>query len=256
MDTLNAAPWTSLSSSSADTTELPRHPLRPSLRRVLDKLPGILAEELHRSGAKRTLYPRGTTLRGLFSRPGGNHVHVILDGCVSERTLYGFSDTLRFRGRGEVLGDVEIFSDVQPATAVCLAPTRTWAIPLERMRALAELHPLIMIAMGKSIADRLQRTERVYGTPSRDVDERVSGLLIDLGQTSGQHYTDGTIKVAGPSQIDLAEALCLSRASVEKAVRRLRQADLIETGYRSYELRDLHALQRIAEGSRREWKAA
>jgi Mn-dependent DtxR family transcriptional regulator len=44
--------------------------------------------------------------------------------------------------------------------------------------------------------------------------------------------------IEGPSQTDLADALGVSRATVENALKVLREAGLVTTGYRQYRFPD------------------
>lgn len=207
------------------------------------KFPDVLLRELMDAGQLRT-YASGARLRGISGSNSSTYVHFLINGIVSERRVYGNGSTLRFRGPGEILGDLEVFDEeAQPASAVCLAPTWTLSIPLERMRALAEHHILIMMALGKNIAERMQRNERVYSAMGLSAEQRVCTLLHQLALDCGKPATNGGVSISGPSQSDLAEALMLSRATVENVVRSLRKDGLLLTRHRAFAIPNLNDLK-------------
>ncbi len=209
---------------------------------VLQKMPGVFQEELMRSGVMRT-FARDERVRGVLTG-AGNHVHFVTSGCVAEEASYHATSTIRFRTPGAVLGDLEVFDDqAQTPIATCLTPTLTISLPINRIRALAEHHPLIMLTMGRSVAERQRLTERIYNLFNRTPEQRVSTLLFELAVATDN---DGPLRVAGPSQTNLAEALMLSRASVEKVIRTLKSEGVIDTGYRTFIVLDIAALRRIA----------
>ncbi|MDI3101854.1 hypothetical protein QJ054_32950 [Streptomyces sp. AN-3] len=115
---------------------------------------------------------------------------------------------------------------------------------------------------------RLNVTEYVYGADRRPPVARVAGLLGYLGHqpeaivvrgsqqvTYVKYVRDGLI--AGPAQVDLADALGISRASVEKALAVLRDRGVlykVEPGEartnRRYRIKDPLALASIAHVGR------
>ncbi|MFJ3861552.1 Crp/Fnr family transcriptional regulator [Streptomyces sp. NPDC090085] len=189
--------------------------------------------------------PRQTELRG---QEGGTDIHIILRGCVAERTQVGGATTLRILGAGAVLGCMEFFDEkMATPTAVCLSDTWTISVPMDRMRALADTEPALMKAIGISVTDRIEATERIYNRHDLKAVQRLAGLfghLVMHCAVPGKKYD---FRLEGPSQSDLADALRLSIASVESAMKILREADIVISGYRSYEFPSLRRLLEASE---------
>ncbi|MFF0551850.1 Crp/Fnr family transcriptional regulator [Streptomyces sp. NPDC004311] len=189
--------------------------------------------------------PRQTELRG---QEGGTDIHIILRGCVAERTQVGGATTLRILGAGAVLGCMEFFDEkMATPTAVCLSDTWTISVPMDRMRALAETAPALMKAIGISVTDRIEATERIYNRHNLKAVERLAGLLGHLVMHCAVPGKKYDFRLEGPSQGDLADALGLSIASVESAMKVLREADIVISGYRSYEFPSLRRLLEASE---------
>ncbi|APU38703.1 Crp/Fnr family transcriptional regulator [Streptomyces sp. NPDC056254] len=189
--------------------------------------------------------PRQEELRG---PEGGTDVHIILRGCVAERTPVGASTTLRILGSGAVLGCMEFFDEkMATPTAVCLNDTWTISVPMDRMRAMAETAPALMKAIGISVTDRIEATERIYNRHNLKAVKRLAGLLGHLVMHCAVPGRKYDFRLEGPSQSDLADALGLSIASVESAMKVLRKADIVISGYRSYEFPSLRRLLEASE---------
>ncbi|AVZ74022.1 Crp/Fnr family transcriptional regulator [Streptomyces lunaelactis] len=190
-------------------------------------------------------YRRQTELRG---PNGGTAVHIVLRGCVAERTRIGSSSTVRIFGAGSVLGCMEVFDERIPApTAICLNDTWTLSMPLDRMRALAETNTSLMKAIGISVTDRIEATERIYNRHSLKPEQRLAGLLAHLVMHCAVPGKTYDFMVEGPAQTDLADALALSIGSVEAAMATLRKSKSVITGYRTYEFPSLRRLLDTSE---------
>ncbi|MFI2351040.1 Crp/Fnr family transcriptional regulator [Streptomyces sp. NPDC019443] len=213
----------------------------PFLRKLSKEARHSFLEDAPISRAHR----RGDELRGVGI---GTAVHVVLSGCVLERTQFGPSSTARFLGAGAVLGCSEIFDERAPLpTATCLNKTWTLAVPIERMRAMAESNPGLMKAIGSSVTDRIEATERIYNRHALKPEQRLCGLLGHLLMHCAVPGRSYDFMVKGPSQTDLADALSLSIGSVEAAVKSLRKREIVVTGYRSYEFPSVRRLLETSE---------
>ncbi|MGA5376009.1 Crp/Fnr family transcriptional regulator [Streptomyces griseoincarnatus] len=178
---------------------------------------------------------RNDQLRGSV----GATVHIVLSGCVYEESSYGEHTTVRIHGTGAVLGAAEIFNpDLHAPTARCLNSTLTLAIPMTRMRALVEHNAIIATALGKVLADQLVTGERVYSRRSLLPEQRLAGLFVHLLDRCAVPCIRYGRMIEGPSQTDLADALSVSRATVEHALKALRDLGLVATGYRQYRFPD------------------
>ncbi|WSB58687.1 Crp/Fnr family transcriptional regulator (plasmid) [Streptomyces cellulosae] len=178
---------------------------------------------------------RNAQLRGSV----GSTVHIVLSGCVYEESSYGEDTTVRIHGAGAVLGAAEIFNpDLHAPTARCLNATLTLAIPMTRMRAMVEHTGALAAALGKVLADQLVIGERVYNRRSLHPEERLAGLFVHLLDRCAVPCMQYGRMIEGPSQTDLADALSVSRATVENALKALRELGLVTTGYRRYRFPD------------------
>lgn len=210
----------------------------PFLRELPQELRASFQEVVH--GTSRE-YRRQTDLRG--GTPGSTTMHIVLRGCVAERTRIGSSSTIRIHGAGAVLGCMEVFDErMPPPTATCLTDTWTMSVSLERMRTLALSHASLMRAIGISVTDRLEATERIYNRHGLKPVQRLAGLLAHLVMHCAVPADKADFRIEGPSQSDLAEALSLSIGSVEAALATLRFEDTVITGYRTYEFPSLRRL--------------
>lgn len=178
---------------------------------------------------------RNTQLRGSV----GSVVHIVLSGCVYEESSYGEDTTVRIHGTGAVLGVAEIFNpDLHAPTARCLNTTLSLAVPLIRMRTIIEHNGPIATALGKVLSDQLVTGERVYGRRTLHPEQRLAGLFVHLLDKCAVPCTTYGRMIEGPSQTDLADALSVSRATVENALKTLRGLNLVTTGYRQYRFPD------------------
>ncbi|MET7621780.1 Crp/Fnr family transcriptional regulator [Streptomyces sp. NPDC001450] len=177
-------------------------------------------------------YERKQQLRGTVS----SMVHIILSGCVAEESTYGEATSVRILGAGAVLGDAEVFNEQLNAPSTwCLNTTYTLAAPLERMRTMTEHNSVIMMALGNSITERLAVGEQVYNRHMLPPEQRLAGLFVHLLHGCAVPNSRFGRMLEGPSQSDLAAALSISRATIETAMRILRDKELVVTGYRTYE---------------------
>ncbi|MEU2620555.1 Crp/Fnr family transcriptional regulator [Streptomyces sp. NPDC007157] len=178
---------------------------------------------------------RNAQLRGSV----GAVVHIVLSGCVYEESSYGEDTTVRIHGTGAVLGVAEVFNpELHAPTARCLNTTLSLAVPLARMRTMAEHNGRIASALGKVLADQLAAGERVYGRRTLLPEQRLAGLFVYLLDKCAVPCVRYGRMVEGPSQSDLADALSVSRATVESALKVLRDRELVTTGYRQYRFPD------------------
>ncbi|KUM75883.1 Crp/Fnr family transcriptional regulator [Streptomyces griseorubiginosus] len=207
------------------------------------KLPPSHRRELLVAASSRT-YVRKDMIRGSTS----SMVHIVLSGCVAEESTYGETTSVRILGTGAVLGDLEVFDDTRTTpTTRCLNATWTLSLPLERMRLYAESIPDIALALGHCVAERLADTEKVYNRPGLRPEERLAGLFVHLLGTCAVPSERFGRMIEGPSQQDLADALAVSRATIEVAMRELRREKLVVTGYRTFEFPSERALAEMGK---------
>ncbi|MFC9498430.1 Crp/Fnr family transcriptional regulator [Streptomyces sp. NPDC056982] len=205
-----------------------------SLNSFLSDLPRPVQADLVSSAVTR-VFVRNQQLRG---NPG-SAVHIVISGCVYEESSYGEDTTARIHGSGAVLGVSEIFDPgLHAPTSRCLGPTATLMIPMTRIRVMGENSGALATAFGKALTDQLVTAERVYNRRALQPEQRLAGLFVHLLDRCAVPCSIYGRKIEGPSQSDLAEALGVSRATVENSLKALRKEGLIDTGYRQYRFPD------------------
>lgn len=158
---------------------------------------------------------------------------IVLNGVVKVfHTRWDGRETLvQVAGVGDLVD-----LDGAPGNAVRLADGRTPAallVPRHRLRGLCEQDYEINHAMVNTLARRVQELTAQLGHSGRRVEHRLWAFLVALGRRHGQHLTIGL------TQADLAAAVGATANSVELAIRRLRDAGRISTGYARFTLHGL-----------------
>jgi CRP-like cAMP-binding protein len=176
-------------------------------------------------------FNRDTVFRG-----GGQHrVLLVVAGCVREDHPDG---RVRLWCPGTLLGDWS--GTTTESTQVTLLTNRTIvsSVSVPAIFQLTQEYPELAYALAAKSMQRLEDTEKVYGARKRSVLAQVSQLLSWLssgtmahekrgieGRFVLTHGIDGVVQ--GPTRADLADALGVSKAAVEKALAELRTRDLV-----------------------------
>ncbi|MFP3882389.1 MAG: Crp/Fnr family transcriptional regulator [Actinomycetota bacterium] len=143
-------------------------------------------------------------------------------------------------GPASILGDMAMFGD-RPhiASARALRPSR--ALRFDRSRLLPELavHPGILLRWLVAGMRQIETSQlRVVRLMHKAVLAQVADVLVE----ESQRQPDVNL-----SQSTLAMLLGVSRQSVNEALGRLRDQEVVETGYRSIKVLDPDRLEEIAE---------
>jgi CRP-like cAMP-binding protein len=154
-----------------------------------------------------------------------------------------------------------------PTYGVALTRCSYIEIPNIRLRALAKVEPEVGMLIARMATARHALTDRLYASGHDAPTVRVAALLDYL--TRHQRKTllttreeDGVqvmttideLVAEGPRQSDIAEALCLGRATVEKALSELRRVGALrafgrgERTNRCYPVKDRDLLRQAARG--------
>ncbi|MFD9466792.1 Crp/Fnr family transcriptional regulator, partial [Streptomyces sp. NPDC060027] len=158
-------------------------------------------------------------------------------GCVREDFPDGMA---RLWGPGALIGDWTGAKDSQTRVTVLSDDSAALVIAPVDIAQLTAVHgPGLAYALGRMSMRRLHAAETVYGANRLPPLSRVAKLLLFLANHFGYYDTrrrDGqrvtTIatqgSVEGPSQADFADALGISRASVENAIAALRDRGVLQ----------------------------
>jgi CRP/FNR family cyclic AMP-dependent transcriptional regulator len=199
------------------------------------------------SAGREARYRQGATVFRVGD-PGG-FVVLITEGRakVVASTAEGTEVLLGIRGPGELLGELAAL-DADDATRlaslVALEPLTCRLVPVDEFATFLEAHPLAMVELLRTMADRMRDAERrrveagAYSTS-----RRLAGLLAELSDTYGRPADDGIHVELPLSQQELAGLVGASRESVARAFKTLRDHDLVVTAARSVVVRDVGALR-------------
>ncbi|WP_435253522.1 hypothetical protein [Streptomyces tendae] len=167
------------------------------------------------------------------ARPSTDGVAVLVaQGTVREDFPHG---RCRLWKRGALIGDWTGAETTSPTMLTAL----TWCKLMEISSAkIDRAGTEVFRALAQASMMRLSTAENVYGTDRRSPVARVAALLHYLGNspdvvverinhetTSIRFLRDGVVD--GPAQVDIADALGISRASVEKALALLRDRGVL-----------------------------
>jgi CRP-like cAMP-binding protein len=177
-------------------------------------------------------------------------VLVLLDGVVkaTARTQNGRDTLLAVRMGGDLVGEFAGV-DGQPRSATVttcgqvVARLVTRADFLDCMRR----DPQLAHAVSQSIVAkvRIANSRRVDFTGC-DVPTRLARVLHQIAMTYGEPAGDGAVIRWPITQPELATLCGAAEPTVHKALRRLREAGVVSTGYRTIRVEDLALLASIA----------
>jgi CRP-like cAMP-binding protein len=157
---------------------------------------------------------------------------------------------LELRGPGDILGEMgAIDGTPRSAAVIALGDIELVAIDAARLRELLLRHPPIALALIEELARRLrQASDRQLELGTVDVLGRLCRRLVQLAESHGRDR-DGRVLIAGGiSQQELADWCGASRDSVVRALRELRNADLVESRRTQVLIHDLAALSHVTAG--------
>ncbi|MGO4636371.1 Crp/Fnr family transcriptional regulator [Streptomyces sp. 2RAF24] len=190
-------------------------------------------------------------------RRGSGYIDVITSGVVS--------DGVRLWAGGTWIGDLDVFRDA-PATVThpqieTLCETTVLRIDRDVLRSWAMRDLSVQRMIYYVLNERLGVQEMVYGLDHRPTLARVAELIHYLARRlqafraapPGAPRGEEDMVVQGPTQKDLADALGLSLASVEKSIGILRTHQVIASSgkgraNRSYTILDLDLLMAVGVG--------
>ncbi|MFD8767000.1 cyclic nucleotide-binding domain-containing protein [Streptomyces mirabilis] len=139
-------------------------------------------------------------------------------------------------------------------------------VPNSKLTSLAMTDPAIALMLARMATKRHTLMERLYTASRAAPVTRVAAVLNYLAEPTRRNVIkvrdDGVpvmttaeeLVASGPSQADIADALCLGRATVEKAIAELRQAKALksfspgERANRCYPIEDRSLLRQISLG--------
>lgn len=218
-------------------------------RSFLEALPSQDRSELLALGAKRTYRPGEVMIR---ERDTGTFVLILRSGwsVVSVETERGARLILALRGAGELIGDLAAFDQgPRSATVTALGEVEATLLAGQRFRSFLATRPLATGLIMRQLSTRLRNADvERRALASESVLRRLAVRLVELAERTGRAGGNGTVVELPLPQHDLAAAIGATREAVAKALRVLRDQDVVRTAHRQVTVIDPQVLLLLAAG--------
>jgi CRP-like cAMP-binding protein len=179
-----------------------------------------------------------------------DNVVIVLTGRVKIYTTArdGTESVLAIRGPGALLGDLSAVDGApRSASVATLEPVEMLSVGAADFTAFLKSRPRLMWLFVQMLTSRLRDADRKrveFGV--HDTLGRVARRLVELAERHGEPSPEG-IRITVPlTQDELASWVGSSREATAKALRTLRDRQLLLTQRRTIVVRDLPALRRRA----------
>lgn len=219
-------------------------------------LPGTLLGRLDESargklmaaGVQRTV-PRSHVI--LREGTTGSHV-VLLERAfakVTATTPDGREALLAIRLSGDVVGEMSALNGVpRSATVTACRTSSIRTIQLGEFRSFLRDHPDAAMELAGVVADRLRwANRRRVDFASCAVKVRIARVLWEIAVKYGRVERRGTVVQVHLTQAELGTLCGAAEVTAQKALRELRAAGIVQTGYREYVVRHMDELRAAAQ---------
>lgn len=169
-------------------------------------------------------------------------VHIIRDGAVElSRVIGGRRITVQLLQPGDVFGDVPVFlGEPEPFDARAVVDSTVLSMDAPALFRLLSTRPGLMRRWMISLSGRMS------GLQQRLIDVLAGGLEAQLASVLLRQADDrGRVEM---SQAQLAALLGVQRTSVQRVLKQLGDAGLLEVGYRKIDLVDRAGLASLLVG--------
>jgi CRP/FNR family cyclic AMP-dependent transcriptional regulator len=178
-------------------------------------------------------------------------VIIIIDGYVKITAVSeaGTESLLAIRTAGDLVGELSAF-DGRPRSATARAADGALArvIMKPELDRLLKENFAIAHAFNQAVGAKLREATRRQVDFRRGTRSRLAQVLVDLYHGSAGSRRDGKMPIL-VTQSELAGLIGASEPAVHKALRALRDAEIIGTGYGRLTIADISRLRRIAADS-------
>jgi CRP/FNR family transcriptional regulator, cyclic AMP receptor protein len=177
-------------------------------------------------------------------------VVVLLDGVVKVTGVSsaGREALIAIRVGGDLLGEFAAIDNGPRSGTVTACGLVTGCVIMQAdfLAVLARDRPLSEAVHRSVIAKLRAGTERRMEFAAFDAPTRFARVLRELAGTYGER-SGNRVTISWPvTQSELASLASVAEPTAQKALRQLRKAGVINTGYRSLTIEDFAALNRIA----------
>jgi CRP-like cAMP-binding protein len=205
----------------------------------------FVAGRFARFSPQETLIRQYTDQRSVF---------LLISGCVKVTADLEAADTralLAIRVGGDVLGELSAM-DGQRRSATVQVCGREPAIACvidgpEFFRVLTK-YPDALLTLTAAVGVKLRAaTRRRVDFLNCTAPVRMARALVELADDHGQRVPEGIMIGVNLKQIELGTLIGVHEAAAQRALRRLRQAGLVETSHRRPIIRDIERLRAVAQ---------
>lgn len=201
-----------------------------------------------RQAGVRTAHGAGTVL--CHQGDDEHHVLILLSGHVrvTKSATDGREIVAGVRGPGDVLGELAAL-DARPrsATVSALVDVETLNVPGSRFATLCRTYPGIAWVLLGVMMDRLRESGRLWAEFGGGLSgQRIAALLLELAVRQGEPGGEGVDIPLWSGQHELASTAGMSRESVARALRVLREQGVISTKRGHIIVHDMTELRRLA----------
>jgi CRP-like cAMP-binding protein len=213
----------------------------------LAELPAQVSKELLALGVRRQ-FAAGHPL--IYEGDRETHVELLVSGFVKVTTVSeGLETLLAVRVPGDIVGETAALTG-KPRSATVTACGRVTSIVISRadFRRFLRRHPDAALNMAATLGERLRWANRRRSEfAAYPAALRLARILLEFAVACGRATDDGVTIGVRLSQPELATMVGIADATVQKAIRELRQHGLIRTGYRQITIVDLDALSSVRD---------
>lgn len=168
---------------------------------------------------------------------------------ILSTTVHGRNQLYAFLGPGEIFGDLGVLGNMpRSATAESLEDCSIWSVSSEVFLKFVSEQPSVARALLESLARKVVELDTVTeDLLFLDLKGRVAKRLLELMEGSAVTATpDGIVLPWKMSQTQLAALCGGTRENVSRVLSEFQRRGIVERVGRSYVLRDVVALQRLA----------
>jgi CRP-like cAMP-binding protein len=180
-----------------------------------------------------------------------SHV-VVLDDALVKVTVAlsdGRQALLAIRVSGDIVGETSALNGTpRSATVTTCREATVRIIARNEFRAFLHGYPDAAIQVAGIVADRLRwANRRRVDFAAFPVRVRLARVLWEIAIAYGRRCRTGIVIAIQLTQAELATMCGAAEISLQKALRDLRAAAIVDTGYRQIVVRDTDALRRVAQ---------
>jgi CRP-like cAMP-binding protein len=203
--------------------------------------------DLLATGVRRSFQPER---RLLTEGDDSRHVELIERGFVKITAMTAdlTEVVLAIRGPGDIVGELAAISGNQrSATVTTCGHVISVAVRRPEFEAFLAAHPVAAARLTQVVGEKLvwanRRRADFAGCPAK---VRVARVLAELVPICGRPYGDGVRIGVNLTQPELASMIGGKESTVHKALRELRAAGIIATGYSEITVIDPEQLEKLS----------